>query len=201
MKIGVMALQGAVIEHLSVLEACGFEGVEVRTLAHLQEVGGLILPGGESTTIGKLLDRFGLLKAIQERALAGMPLWGTCAGMILMATRITNGLPEQHSLALLDMEVERNAFGRQVDSFEAGVQVRELGDLPFPAVFIRAPLARHPAPDIEVLGTVEGQIVAVRKGHLLATSFHPELSRDQRFHRFFASLVDKSRTPFQLRSA
>lgn len=195
MRVGVMALQGAVIEHLQTLRACRVEAIEVRTPEHLAQVDGLILPGGESTTIGKLLDRFGLLTAIKERAQHGMPLWGTCAGMILLARKIINGLPDQHSLALMDLEVERNAFGRQVDSFEAGVEVAGLGDKPFPAVFIRAPLARNPGSGVEVLGRVGERIVAARQGNLLATSFHPELSGDLRFHRYFIEMIKNANVP------
>ncbi|MGE0490301.1 MAG: pyridoxal 5'-phosphate synthase glutaminase subunit PdxT [Vulcanimicrobiota bacterium] len=195
MRVGVMALQGAVIEHLQTLKACRVEAMEVRTPEHLAQVDGLILPGGESTTIGKLLARFGLLKAIKERAEQGMPLWGTCAGMILLAKQITNGLPDQHSLALMDLEVERNAFGRQVDSFEAGVEVAGLGGKPFPAVFIRAPLAHNPGSGVEVLGRVGERIVAARQGNLLATSFHPELSGDLRFHRYFIEMIKNANVP------
>lgn len=160
----------------------------MRTPEDLARVDCLIIPGGESTTIGKLLDRFELLEPIRTRAEAGMPVWGTCAGLILLAREVTAGLPGQPLLGLLDAQVQRNAFGRQVDSFEADLEVPALGKAPFPAVFIRAPLARQLGPDVEVLARHEGQPVAVRQGRLLGTSFHPELTGDNRFHRYFLSL-------------
>lgn len=189
-KAGILALQGAVEEHRQALAACGAEPVEVRTPEDLAGVDCLIIPGGESTTIGKLLDRFALLEPIRSRARAGMPLWGTCAGLILLAQEVTAGLPGQPLLGLLDAQVERNAFGRQVDSFEADLEVPVLGPAPFPAVFIRAPLPRRLGPEVEVLARHDGQPVAVRQGSLLGTSFHPELTGDNRFHRYFLGLTD-----------
>ncbi len=187
-KAGILALQGAVEEHRAALALCGAEPVEVRTPEDLAKVDCLIIPGGESTTIGKLLDRFELLEPIRARAGAGMPVWGTCAGLILLAREVTAGLPGQPLLGLLDAEVERNAFGRQVDSFEADLEVPALGDDPFHAVFIRAPLPRRLGPGVEVLARHAGEPVAVRQGKLLGTSFHPELTGDSRFHRYFLGL-------------
>lgn len=188
-RIGVLALQGAVAEHLQAFEQAGALAVEVRTVEDLAGVDAVVLPGGESTTIGKLLDRFGLLTALKERASSGMPIWGTCAGMILLARTITNGLPGQHSLGLIDLSVERNAFGRQVDSFEGGLDVPALGPEPFPAVFIRAPLGNEAGEGVEVLARHQGRIAAARQGNLLVTAFHPELTGDSRFHRFFAQMT------------
>lgn len=188
-KAGVLALQGAVEEHREALTACGAEPIEVRSPEDLAEVDCLIIPGGESTTIGKLLDRFALLEPIRRRAREGMPVWGTCAGLILLASEVTAGLPGQPLLGLLDAQVERNAFGRQVDSFEADLEVPALGEKPFHAVFIRAPLPRRLGPGVEVLASHEGEPVAVRQGTLLGTSFHPELTGDHRFHRYFLSLA------------
>jgi len=190
-RAGVLALQGAVEEHREALASCGAEPVEVRTPEDLAECDCLIIPGGESTTIGKLLDRFELLEPIRARASQGMPVWGTCAGLILLARDVTAGLPGQPLLGLLDAQVERNAFGRQVDSFEADLDVPALGPEPFPAVFIRAPLPRRLGEGVEVLARHAGQPVAVRQGSLLGTSFHPELTGDHRFHRYFLSLTNR----------
>ena len=185
MRVGVLALQGAVIEHLKSLRATGVEALEVRGPEELSQIDGLILPGGESTTIGLLMTRFGLVEPIRARVLEGMPMWGTCAGMILMARTIEDGLPGQTALGLMDMVVRRNAFGRQVDSFTVPLQIEALGPPPFPAVFIRAPLALSWGPQVEVLVRQDEKAVALRQGHLLTTSFHPELSNDPRFHRWF----------------
>lgn len=190
--VGVLALQGAVVEHLRMLDRCGVASVEVRTTAQLQEVDSLILPGGESTTLGKLMERFGLLEAVRRRALEGMPLWGTCAGLILMATEIRGGVLAQQRLGLLDMEVERNAFGRQLDSFEETLQI---AGMEFPAVFIRAPVIGRLAPGIEVLAEYQGQVVAARKARMLVTSFHPELSEDPRLHQYFLNFRSKQTGP------
>ncbi|HXE72919.1 MAG TPA: pyridoxal 5'-phosphate synthase glutaminase subunit PdxT [Candidatus Nitrosotenuis sp.] len=189
MPLGVLALQGDVEEHLAALRASGAQAVEVRSAAELEGVEGLILPGGESTTIGKLMQRFGILEPLRARAAAGLPLWGTCAGMILLARHIERGLPDQPSLALMDIVVERNAFGRQVDSFETPIAIPALGPVPFPAVFIRAPVAREAGPGVEVLARHRGRIVAARQGNLLATAFHPELTRDTRMHAYFLEMT------------
>jgi pyridoxal 5'-phosphate synthase pdxT subunit len=181
-RVGVLALQGAFAEHAAHLRATGSQAVEVRLPVDLHGLDGLILPGGESTTMGKLLRRFELLEPL--RALS-IPVWGTCAGMILLAREVVNGLPDQPLLHLMDLRVQRNAFGRQVDSFVTALDIPLLGSEPLPAVFIRAPLAEPLGPDVEVLARHEGRVVAARQGRFLATSFHPELSNDTRLHRWF----------------
>jgi 5'-phosphate synthase pdxT subunit len=191
--IGVLDLQGAVREHVAVLERLGIPARRVRLVDELDSVDGLIIPGGESTTVGKLMERRGLDAAIRARAAAGMPVFGTCMGMITMATDIEGS--EQHRLGLMDVGVRRNAFGRQVDSFEADLDVPALGDAPVPAVFIRAPVVTRVGPDVEVLASWEGEPVAVRQGRLLATAFHPELTSDTRFHELFARMAQRSNSP------
>lgn len=188
MKIGVLALQGDFIEHVHMLEKLGVEAVEVRLPEHLEGLDGLIIPGGESTTIGKLAVEYGLVEPMRS-FVQSKPAWGTCAGMIFLAR---NAGMEQPLLGVMDITVDRNAFGRQVDSFEQDIDVKHIGDNPYHAVFIRAPLVKHVdnEKDVEVLATLEdGRIVAVRQGHLLATSFHPELTDDDRLHRYFIELA------------
>jgi 5'-phosphate synthase pdxT subunit len=186
MKIGVLALQGAFVEHEKMLNQLGAEPVEVRLPEHLDGLDGLIIPGGESTTIGKLATDFHLMEPLR-RFSAARPVWGTCAGLIFLARDV--GLA-QPLLGLIDVTVERNAFGRQVDSFEADLEVPVLGEPPFPAVFIRAPLIEDVGPGVEVLARLpDGRTVAARQGHLLVTSFHPELTGDDRFHRLFLCMV------------
>jgi len=185
MKIGVLAAQGAFIEHEIILARIGAEPVEVRLPQHLEDLDGLIMPGGESTTIGKVAKRWGLLEPIRAFAQSGKPLWGTCAGMILMAKEVVDSVPDQPTLGLMDIVVRRNAFGRQVDSFEADLEVPVLGE-PFHAVFIRAPLIERVEEEVQVLAQLDdGTIVAARQENLLATAFHPELTEDDRFHRYF----------------
>jgi 5'-phosphate synthase pdxT subunit len=189
MTVGILALQGDFREHEEVLRRIGVPTVQVRLPKHLQQVDRLIIPGGESTTIGKLLTIYDLLEPIRARALAGMPLWGTCAGAILMARTIADGRPEQPSLALMDITARRNAFGSQLDSFEADLSIAPLGDEPLRAVFIRAPILERPGPSVHVLAALEdGRVVAAQQGSLLATSFHPELTPDDRLHRYFLEL-------------
>lgn len=188
MKIGVLALQGAFREHLDTLRAIGVEGVRVREPADLAEISGLIFPGGESTTMRQLIERWGLREPILDLAAQGAPLFGTCAGMIVLATQIAGG--ESPILPLLDVTVERNAFGRQLDSFEAEVPVPVLGDTPVHAVFIRAPIIKRTGPDVDVLATLDdGRIVAVRQRNVIATAFHPELAGETRFHRLVATMA------------
>jgi 5'-phosphate synthase pdxT subunit len=190
MNVGVLALQGAFIEHERMLRRLGHDVTQVRLPQHLDAIDRLIIPGGESTTIGKLLVAYKLIEPIQERARQEMPIWGTCAGMILLAKQITEGRPDgQPALALMDITARRNAFGRQLDSFEAGLHVADLGEQPFKAVFIRAPLIDQVGADVETLATLDdGRIVAARQGRLLATAFHPELTNDSRFHQLFLDL-------------
>jgi 5'-phosphate synthase pdxT subunit len=189
MRVGVVSLQGDFEKHLEALRNAGrsdVEGIEVRTPEELATVERLIIPGGESTTVGMLMERFGLGQAIQDCAAAGMPIWGTCMGMIMMAHGI-EGRPDQYSLRLLDIDVRRNAFGAQVHSFEDSVAVKGM-DQPVLGVFIRAPIVSRLGEGIEVLATYEDQIVAVRKNRLLGTSFHPELTSDTRMHAWFLDI-------------
>lgn len=181
---GVLAVQGDFERHLRALEKLGCTGREVRTLEDLIEIDRLIIPGGESTTVGILLERFGLGEAIRARVLAGMPIWGTCMGMILLANRVSDR--QQYSLGLLDILVVRNAFGAQVHSFEAEVQVVGM-ETPVLGVFIRAPIVAECGPGVEVLAEYSGNVVAVRHGNRLGTSFHPELTDDLRMHQWFCS--------------
>ncbi|CAA9576852.1 MAG: Pyridoxal 5'-phosphate synthase (glutamine hydrolyzing), glutaminase subunit [uncultured Thermomicrobiales bacterium] len=185
--IGVLALQGAFVEHERALKELGAEPREVRQRKHLDGIDALIIPGGESTTIGKLLDVLGMTEPVRELGRAGMPIWGTCAGMILLAADV--GRP-QPTLGLLDIVVRRNAFGSQLDSFETDLPVPALGDEPFRAVFIRAPLIERLGPGVTPLATLpDGGVVAAERDNLLATAFHPELTGDSRFHRYFLDKV------------
>jgi len=190
----VLALQGDVIEHMRALEASGTRAREVKTPAALDAVDALIIPGGESTTVIKLLDRFGLVDPIKARVRAGMPLWGTCMGMIVAAHDVA-GL-DQPTLDLIDITVRRNAFGRQIASAEVELDIPVLGDVPFPAIFIRAPWIERAGPGVEVLATHAGHGVFVRAGNVMGTSFHPELTGDFRVHAYFARMVDAARTAF-----
>jgi 5'-phosphate synthase pdxT subunit len=190
-RVGVLAYQGDVREHLAALEAAGATPVEVRTLADLDSVDGLVIPGGESTVIGKLAARYGLLEPLRERARAGLPVFGTCAGLIFLAREV-EGRP-QDLLGVLDVRVRRNAFGRQVASFEAEVDVKGVDGGPVAGAFIRAPWVADAGPEVEVLAEVEGKVVAVRQGNLLATAFHPELSGEVRLHRFLVDLIAERR--------
>ncbi|MDQ0417886.1 5'-phosphate synthase pdxT subunit [Croceifilum oryzae] len=186
MKIGVLALQGAVREHLHLLEKLGVEAVAVKKQEQLQDLDGLIFPGGESTTMGKLIRKYDLLEPIRDFYREGKPLLGTCAGLILLAGQIEDA--DEPHLAVMDMTVKRNAFGRQVDSFEAKLAIKEVAD-DFHAVFIRAPLITHVGKEVEVLAEVNGEVVAARQGNVLCASFHPELTDDARFHQFFVNMV------------
>jgi pyridoxal 5'-phosphate synthase pdxT subunit len=189
-RVGVLALQGDVAEHAAALRRVGATAVEVRRPAQLVGLRGLVIPGGESTTIGKLLAEWGLLHPLRERIAGGLPVWGTCAGAILLAKEVRDALPGQPLLGVMDLDVRRNAFGRQAQSFETALDVPRLGGAPFPAIFIRAPLIEAVGTEVEVLARLpQGTIVAARQGRLLATAFHPELSADDRFHRLFADLA------------
>jgi len=193
MRIGVLALQGDFREHLDTLADIGVEGVPVRLPSDLEGVSGLILPGGESTTMRRLIDRWGLGQPILDLAGRGAPLFGTCAGMILVARDIAGEPP---ILPLLDVTVQRNAFGRQLDSFEADLSVPVLGDLPVHGVFIRAPVVERTGPDVDVLGRLDdGRIVAVRERNVIATAFHPELAGETRFHRLLATMASEHEDP------
>jgi len=192
-KIGVLALQGDFREHLQTLGAIGVEGVEVRLPNDLDGLSGLILPGGESTTMRRLIERWGLRQPILDFAARGAPLFGTCAGMIVLAREIAGEPP---ILPLLDVTVERNAFGRQLDSFEGDLSVPVLGDTPVHGVFIRAPIIDRTGPGVDVLARLDdGRIVAVRERNLVATAFHPELAGETRFHRLLAAMASEHDDP------
>jgi 5'-phosphate synthase pdxT subunit len=188
MKIGVLAAQGDFAEHIDALKKLNVETVPVRLPADLREVDGLVIPGGESTTISRLITADKLMKEIAGMAADGMPVFGTCAGMILMAREITGD--GARSLDLMDIKVRRNAFGRQLDSFETELEIPVLGEAPFPAVFIRAPLIEVCRDGVEVLARLaDGTIVAARQGRMLAAAFHPELTDDLRFHHYFLDII------------
>jgi len=187
-RIGVLALQGAFAEHVGVFSRLGAQAIEVRLPEHLAGLDGLVVPGGESTTISHLMAEYGLLSPLQRMAGEGLPVWGTCAGLIMLAKRGADlAFP---TLAVMDISVRRNAFGRQVESFEAELDVPALGPAPFPAVFIRAPVIAETGPRVQVLACHNGgAIVAAQEGNLLATAFHPELTDDLRFHRHFLEIA------------
>lgn len=187
MRIGVLDLQGAVTEHVRAVEAAGAEAARVKKVGHLSGLDGLIIPGGESTTIGRLMEEYGFLDALRTMGRQGFPIFGTCAGMILLARDI--GGSNQPRLGLMDITVQRNGFGRQRDSFEIDLDIPVLGNRPFRAVFIRAPYASAAGPDVEVLATLHDRIVLCRQGRLLACAFHPELTDDPRVHRYFLDLL------------
>ena len=187
--VGVLALQGAFARHLDALRRAGAEAREVRTPAELAAVDGLVLPGGESTTISKLLVANGLVEPLRQRLDEGLPVLGTCAGMILLASDVLDGRPDQLSFAAIDIAVRRNGYGRQVDSFEADLEVRGLEGRPLHAVFIRAPVVESVGDGVEVLAEVDGHPVLVRQGPVTVTSFHPELTDDGRLHAAFAEQV------------
>ena len=188
MDIGILSVQGAFAEHADMLASIGVRPVRVRLPRDLEGLSGLILPGGESTTMRKLIDRWGLRDPILDLARRGVPMLGTCAGMILLASRISDG--DEPVFPLLDMTVKRNAFGRQLDSFETDVEVSVLGDTPVHGIFIRAPLVEEVGPAVDVLARLDdGSVVAVRQGHAMATAFHPELAGEARFHRLLATMA------------
>jgi pyridoxal 5'-phosphate synthase pdxT subunit len=191
MKIGVLALQGAFIEHEKMLAQLGAEAVQVRLPQQLEGLDGLIIPGGESTTIGKLATEYGLMEPLRKFA-QEKPTWGTCAGMIFLAKDI--GIDRQPILGVMDITVNRNAFGRQIDSFEADLPIKGIDGEPFHAMFIRAPVMTGADENagVEILSTLpDGRIVAAQQGHLLATAFHPELTHDNRMHQYFLEMVEE----------
>jgi 5'-phosphate synthase pdxT subunit len=193
-RIGVLALQGAFAEHVASLRAVGAEPVEVRLPGQLDDVEGLVIPGGESTTMRKLIARWNMRQPILDLAASGKPVFGTCAGMIVLAKLITDG--EEPVLPLLDVSVERNAFGRQLESFETELDVPLLGDRPVHAVFIRAPVIESVGPGVDVMASLpDGRIVAVRQRNVIATSFHPELAGETRFHRLVATMAAEHADP------
>ena len=185
MKVGVLALQGAVEEHLRMIKRCGSEGVKVKTVEDFKKIDRLIIPGGESTAIGKLTKIYGLDREISKRGREGMPMFGTCAGMILLANKVVGN--EQVGFNLIDIEVERNAFGRQVDSFEVDLNIEDFNGKPFRAVFIRAPYIKKAGKEVKILAEFDGKIVMARQKNILVSSFHPELTNDLRVHKYFLS--------------
>ncbi len=187
--VGVLALQGDFLEHLQALRRVGVEAKEVRLPRELEEVDGLIIPGGESTTIARLMKIYDLAEPIKGQAQAGLPIFGTCAGMIVVAQNILDF--DQFSLDLIDIDVKRNAFGRQVDSFEMDLPVKDLGEEPFHTVFIRAPIIQRTGPEVKVIAQLpDGTPVAAKQGNVMVSSFHPELTDDPRFHVYFASMIN-----------
>jgi 5'-phosphate synthase pdxT subunit len=189
MTVGILALQGDFREHEEMLRRIGAPTLQVRLPKHLEQVERLIIPGGESTTIGKLLSMYGLIEPLRARIRDGMPVWGTCAGAILLAQRIADGRADQPSLRLMDVTARRNAFGSQLESFEVDLQVLGLGDEPLRMVFIRAPVLEDLGRDVTPLAHLDdGRVVAARQGTMLATCFHPELTPDERMHRYFLAM-------------
>ena len=189
MKIGVLALQGAFREHCWMLERCGVTAVEIRKPEELDDVAGLVIPGGESTTIGKLMLQWGLMEKIKARQSQGMAIYGTCAGMIMLAKEIVGS--DQPRLGLMDVAVRRNAFGRQRESFEAAMVVPEFGEKPVQAVFIRAPYIDQASDKVKIIAKVNDKIVIARQGKMLVTAFHPELTNDDRIHKYFISMINE----------
>lgn len=189
MHIGVLALQGAFREHIMTLESLGVRATAVRLPSQLAELNGLVIPGGESTAIAKLMVSYGFYDPIRQHHGAGLAIWGTCAGAILIAREILDAVPGQESLGLMDIVARRNAFGRQKDSFEADLDISGLEGGPFRGVFIRAPWIEECGPEVEPLADHDGRVVAARQGDLMATAFHPELTGDPRVHRFFVEQV------------
>ena len=190
MTIGILALQGDVAEHLRAMRDAGAQAIAVKTQDDLAKVDGLVIPGGESTTVMKLLDRFDLAKPVKDRVRDGMPLWGTCMGMIVIANDVA-GL-DQPTLGLMDITVRRNAFGRQNQSAEVALPISELGERAFPAVFIRAPWIERTGKSVALMAELGGHGVMAQQGNVLATSFHPELSGDRRIHEYFLRMVRES---------
>jgi len=188
-RVGVLDLQGAVPEHLEAVRRAGAAAVPVKRPEELSGLNGLIIPGGESTTIGRLMEEYGFMAAVPREIDRGMALWGTCAGLIVMAREIRDGLPGQHRLGLMDIEAVRNGFGRQVDSFEADLDLPDVGGRRYRGVFIRAPYIARAGSGVRVMGSFDGKIVAARQGRLLATAFHPELADDPRVHRYFVGMA------------
>ena len=193
-RVGVLSLQGDVHEHIVALEACGARTLKVRTGEDLSHIDALVIPGGESTTMSRLATTFKVMEPLRAAVKAGMPMYGSCAGMIMLANRIEDGRSDQETIGGLDITVRRNAFGRQVDSFEVPVKIPIISDVPFEGVFIRAPWVEQVGDDVDVLARIEsgpraGTIVAVQHDGLLATSFHPEITGDTRVHNYFVELV------------
>jgi 5'-phosphate synthase pdxT subunit len=188
MKVGVLAFQGTFIEHIDILRQLGVEAAPIRLPRELNTLDGLIIPGGESTTMLRLMKSFGVIKPIRKMARDGLAIWGTCAGMVLLASSISNY--EMETLGLMDMKITRNAFGSQIDSFEVDLEIPLVGEEPFHAIFIRAPIVVEAKPNVRILACLpDGTIVAARQDRLLACAFHPEFTDDLRFHSYFLTMI------------
>ena len=189
MKVGILALQGDFRENSIILHKIGVETILIKLPEHLRSIDRLIIPGGESTTIGKLLSIYDLIEPIRKRVREGMPIWGTCAGAILMAKHVSNGLPNQNSFKLMNITAKRNAFGSQLDSFETNLNIKQIGTVPLHVIFIRAPILESLGDNVEILARVDGdKVVAAKQDKMIATCFHPELTIDTRFHEYFLSI-------------
>ena len=188
-RVGVLALQGDVREHMNALSDCGVTALPVRTFEEINSVDALVIPGGESTTISKLARSFGLIELIRQRIQEGMPVYGSCAGLILISEKVLDAIPGQEGFGGLDVTTRRNAFGRQVDSFECDLTIKGISGSGFRAIFIRAPWIESFGENVEVLAEINGHPVAVRSGYILGTSFHPELTGDNRIHRYFVDVI------------
>jgi len=194
LRIGVLALQGDFREHLAVLRGLGADAVPLRRASELAEIDGLVIPGGESSVMDKLARTFGVRDPLREAIAGGLPVYGTCAGLIMLSSSILDGIEGQESLGAIDIDVRRNAFGSQTDSFEVDLDVPAIGDPPLHAVFIRAPVVERVGPAVETLAALDdGRVVAVQQGNLLGTSFHPEMTQDHRFHGYFLERVRSAR--------
>jgi 5'-phosphate synthase pdxT subunit len=190
MKVGVLALQGTFIEHIEILRQLSVEALPIRLPHELNTLDGLIIPGGESTTMMRLMESFGLIQPIREMAREGLAIWGTCAGMVLLAKSVSNH--EMETLGLMDMKIRRNAFGSQIDSFEIDLEIPAVGEEPFHAVFIRAPVIKEAKPGVKILSRLpDGTIIAAKQNRLLACAFHPEFTNDLRFHNYFLNMVSQ----------
>jgi 5'-phosphate synthase pdxT subunit len=190
MKVGVLALQGTFVEHIGILRQLGVEAPPIRLPYELDTLDGLIIPGGESTTMLRLMESFGLIEPIREMARDGLPIWGTCAGMVLLAKSICNY--EMETLGLMDMKIKRNAFGSQIDSFETDLEIPLVGEEPFHAVFIRAPIVKEAKPNVKIMSCLpDSTIVAAKQNRLLACAFHPEFTDDLRFHSYFLNIISQ----------
>ena len=190
MKIGVLSLQGGVIEHIKHINKLGHEGVEIKKLEEIKDLKGIILPGGESTTIGKLLRERNMLLPLREKILSGFPVWGTCAGMILLAKYIEEASSEH--LEVMDIKVKRNAYGSQIDSFKKNVVINEISSEPIPLIFIRAPLITEVFKDVKIICTVDDKIVAAKQNNMFATAFHPELTDNLKVHEYFINICKEN---------
>lgn len=190
MKIGVLAIQGAIEEHINMVKKCGAEAVWVSTPAKLDEIDGLIIPGGESTTIGKLAKIYDIDKKIIAKVNKGMPIWGTCAGMVYLAKEVINPAKDQNTLKLLDISIKRNASGRQIDSYSGEINFEKAGINNHKSIFIRAPYVSRIGDNVEILGKIDDHIIFVKQDNIMATSFHPELTNDIRFHEYFIKMIE-----------